>query len=556
MHLSRLNEPIMRIVAVLANFAWIAVGVLALFTNDMNLAISAWPAGVIGVTAMVLLMTGHTDLRPLLIIGVAALAIGTATLPPDGYHIPMVMALSTLGIILSLYIERGVFAYLVTYSVGLMVVVIIIEPDVTNASITAITSAIAFAFMAYIVRWLVDQTSHESQRYRSLFHNSPVALLEEDFTAVGLLLKEIRERGVTDLEDYLEEHPDAALRIAGLIEIKAANEAAVRLLEADSSEELLGQLKNRDSDTLESIKRQLMAVWNAEDHIVTDLPNAKTLRGSRRHLSLSWAAPLVDGTPDLAHVSVAAVDVTESREARIALEGLLRSKDELVATVSHELRTPLTTVVGLADELADSIESFDATELREFVALIASEGREVSTIVEDLLVAAQAEAGHLRLNREQVDLVVLANEVHNTLPNRANVPLFAPDKPVWVAADPVRIRQILRNLVVNADRYGGEDVRICVAVNASGAALEVRDTGGPLPFKEREAIFDRYYRARQVPGLTASVGLGLTVSRQLARSMDGDLTYAHDGHEAIFELSLPLFISRPVALDTQREAAG
>lgn len=72
----------MRIVAVLANFAWIAVGVLALFTNDMNLAISAWPAGVIGVTAMVLLMTGHTDLRPLLIIGVAALAIGTATLPP------------------------------------------------------------------------------------------------------------------------------------------------------------------------------------------------------------------------------------------------------------------------------------------------------------------------------------------------------------------------------------------------------------------------------------------------------------------------------------------
>lgn len=546
----------MRIIAVLSNLAWIAVGVLALYANDLKLAISAWPALVIGLAAMASLMAGSNNLRTVLIVAVPALAIGTATLPPDGYHIPLVIALATVGMILSLYIERGVIAYLVMYSLGLMIVVMVIEPDATSGSITAITTAVAFAFMAYIVRWLMDQNSRETQRYRSLFHNSPVAMLEEDFTGVSLLLRELRDRGVTDLEAYLEEHSDAALRIAGLIEIKAANEAAVRLLEADSPDQLLGQLINRDADSLDSITRQLLAVWSGADHTVTEVPNAKTLKGSRRHLALSWAAPLVNGQPDLAHVSVAAVDVTESREARTALENLLRSKDELVATVSHELRTPLTTVVGLADELAGSIETIGADELREFVALIASEGREVSTIVEDLLVAAQAGTGNLRLNSEQVDLVAIAQEVHNTLPTSDGVALFAPDRPVWVAADPGRVRQILRNLVVNANRYGGPEIRICVAVNASAAALEVRDTGLPLPFREREAIFDRYYRARQVPGLTASVGLGLTVSRQLARSMEGDLIYAHDGEEAIFELKLPLFLAQPQDITTRREATA
>ncbi|MCP3975071.1 MAG: HAMP domain-containing histidine kinase [bacterium] len=542
----------MRIIAVLSNIAWIAVGLVALLTGEMNLAISTWPALVIGIAAMASLMTGRLNLKAVLVIAVAALAVGTATLPPGGYHTPLIIALSTIGMVLSLYVDRASMTYLITYAVGLMVVVMIIEPDTTNGLITAATSAVAFAFMTYIVRWLVDRNSRETQRYRSLFRNSPVAMFEEDFTGVALLLNEIRERGVTDLEQYLTEHPDAALRIAGLIEIRAANDSAVRLLEAESADQLLGQLRNRDNDTLESITCQLLAVWNGDDHIVVEVPNAKTLKGARRHLALSWAAPLVNNKPDLAHVSVAAVDITESRETRTALEGLLRSKDELVATVSHELRTPLTTVVGLADELADSIESFDAAELREFVALIASEGREVSTIVEDLLVAAQTENGHLHLRSEHIDLVAIAQEVHHTLAD--DVALFVPSKPVWVAADPVRIRQILRNLTVNAKRYGGPETRICVAANASAAVLEVRDTGTPLPFKEREAIFDRYYRTRQVPGLTASVGLGLTVSRQLARSMEGDLIYAHDGEEAIFELSLPL--SEAEIGGTRREATA
>ena len=83
-------------------------------------------------------------------------------------------------------------------------------------------------------------------------------------------------------------------------------------------------------------------------------------------------------------------------------------------------------------------------------------------------------------------------------------------------------------------------------VEGDCVAIEVRDHGDPIPGGEREAIFDRYYRARQEPGLTASVGLGLTVSRELARVMGGDVTYHHDG-ESVFTVVLPQTVSGSAA---------
>ena len=82
-------------------------------------------------------------------------------------------------------------------------------------------------------------------------------------------------------------------------------------------------------------------------------------------------------------------------------------------------------------------------------------------------------------------------------------------------------------------------MRVVVRAGDSIAAVEVRDTGTPLTTEESEEIFSRYYRNQQTPGVTASVGLGLTVSQELARLMGGDITYHHDG-EAVFTVRLPV----------------
>jgi signal transduction histidine kinase len=554
--LEELAEPMIRVLATLANVAWIVIVVTGVAIGDADLTFTAWPAALMAVVAVGLLATGRHDLRLLFVATLVVLVIAGLTIGEPRSQAPIVISLAATGIMLSMYVRRRLVLYISGYSVAMILVVIWNHPDTAGAVITATTSAIIFAFTTYLVRRLTLHAEGETERYVSLFNHSPIALWEEDFTGVDKFLRGLRASGVTDLEEYLRSHPEAALRISGLIEVTAVNDSAVRLLEADSPTQLLGQIPNRDDSSLDALTAQLLAVWRGDDHIVTEVSDAVTMRGHHRHLTLSWTAPLLEGRPDYAHVSVAGVDVTESRATRKALEGLLRSKDELVATVSHELRTPLTTVVGLADELNDSIDNYEDAELRELISLIASEGREVSTIVEDLLVAAQAETGSLRLTPIRVDLVQLAKDVHRALPKNAEVATYLPEQPVWVVADPTRTRQIVRNLVINADRYGGGDIRICVAASGKTAALEVRDGGAPLPFREREAIFDRFYRARQVPGLTASVGLGLTVSRQLARDMDGDLTYSHDGEEAIFELVLPRFVAQPEELETRREAAG
>lgn len=227
----------------------------------------------------------------------------------------------------------------------------------------------------------------------------------------------------------------------------------------------------------------------------------------------------------------------ERVEARQTLESLVRSKDEFVAAVSHELRTPLTAVVGLAQELRSGLERFTPDETEEFVGLIADQATEVAHIVEDLLVVARSDIGRVRVVpepvrvRPEVERVLAA-----ALPQRP-VPVSGPDGTVVV--DPARFRQILRNLITNAVRYGGDRVEVHIQGRHGGMAIEVRDDGEGVPPAEREHIFEPYQTAHRRVGQPASVGLGLTVSRQLARLMGGELLYRREEPWSIFELTLP-----------------
>ena len=220
------------------------------------------------------------------------------------------------------------------------------------------------------------------------------------------------------------------------------------------------------------------------------------------------------------------------------LERLVASKDEFVASVSHELRTPLTVVVGLANELKAGWDSFDDDEIVEFIGLIADQGNEVANIVEDLLVVARADIGKLTVIQEKVDLhdhvvaAVAALQDHQPISTLGIAP------PAW--ADPARVRQILRNLLSNAIRYGGNEVRIELGVIGGRALVEVCDNGPGIEERDHGLIFEAYHRAHDRRGQPAAVGLGLTVSKRLAELMDGDLTYFRRDDWSVFSLSLPL----------------
>jgi signal transduction histidine kinase len=259
------------------------------------------------------------------------------------------------------------------------------------------------------------------------------------------------------------------------------------------------------------------------------------LDGSNQDFIYRWAISRQPGSGKPARMVLAATDVTELRQAEAALERQLRERDQFVASVSHELRTPLTSVLGLTEELVGRPEAFDAVEQGELLGIVHAETQDVVDIVEDLLVTARAESGQLQVNVTSCDLTAEMNRVSElmggeVLPGSASI---------TVGADPVRLRQVMRNLVSNAHRHGGSDIRMGVARNGKMASFEIRDDGDPLPHSERERIFRAYERSGE-GGVVGSVGLGLHVARLLARLMGGDLTYDHDGNDSIFRLTLPV----------------
>jgi PAS domain S-box-containing protein len=238
-------------------------------------------------------------------------------------------------------------------------------------------------------------------------------------------------------------------------------------------------------------------------------------------------------------------DVTEEAAAQAALEDsnerlarLVRSKDEFVASVSHELRTPLTAVLGLAEELRDHSESFSPEEQQDLRNLTALQAREVAAIVEDLLVAARADIGEVSVFADSFDLAVAVDDVVAVLESTDSVQL-AVARPLMAYADPGRCRQVVRNLLTNALRYGGHRVRVDGWSEDGFVHLAVRDDGPGLTEGEAEQVFQPYESVHAERTQPASIGLGLTVSRQLARLMDGDLVYSHDGEWSSFELTIP-----------------
>jgi signal transduction histidine kinase len=218
------------------------------------------------------------------------------------------------------------------------------------------------------------------------------------------------------------------------------------------------------------------------------------------------------------------------------------SKDKLLASVSHEIRTPLTAIVGLSEEIVASRTSLGGEELDELNGIIAVQSRELAELVEDLLVASRAEFGNLSIKPQLMNLrVEVENVVRGiTESHPSGKVIEIAGDPVTAWADPLRCRQIIRNLLTNAIRYGGDRIVVLTRESGDTAQVFVADDGRGVSAGEAELIFERYYRSDQSPTQPGSVGIGLAVSRQLAEMMAGTLRYVGTDGESRFELSLPV----------------
>ena len=335
--------------------------------------------------------------------------------------------------------------------------------------------------------------------------------LELTVTGAPLILFEYDDQGVFTLSE------GAALESLGLVPGEVVGRSALALYA-------------ETPDVLAGVKRSLQGESFTEVAQVGDL-----------FFQVQYRAQF-DDHGNLERVIGVATDVSDRLAAEAALAAQVRSKDQFVAAIAHELRTPLTAVVGLSEELRSSYQMFKQEEIAEFINMIADQGHEVAAIVEDLLVAARADIGKVSVVSQDVDLQrsiegVLAETNHLRTSNTSSISVVG--KAGVAVADPQRVRQILRNLVTNAFRYGGEHVSIELGGNSEWSKVVVADNGSGVPVSEQESIFEPFHRAHDAPGLPGSVGLGLSVARKLAEMMSGTLTYRRVGARTEFELALP-----------------
>jgi signal transduction histidine kinase/ActR/RegA family two-component response regulator len=241
-------------------------------------------------------------------------------------------------------------------------------------------------------------------------------------------------------------------------------------------------------------------------------------------------------------------------------------KSQFLATMSHEMRTPLHGILGLTRML----HSEQNAHVGEQLTLIERAGEHLLTLINDILDFSKLEAGQVRLSSQVFDLAALIDEVVSLsvpsaaqsglgLQARLNMP-----RPCLVRGDPSRLRQVLHNLVGNGIKFTEAGAVTVVARHRGARArIAVHDTGVGVSAEDLPRIFDAFHQAdSSFTRRFAGTGLGLTIARELARAMGGDLVCtSKEGRGSCFTLTLDLPVAQaeavhPVASERPTIAEG
>ncbi|MFO7548957.1 MAG: HAMP domain-containing sensor histidine kinase [Acidimicrobiia bacterium] len=488
------------------------------------------------------LLTGRTNAAATLTVGVLVVVITHALVGSAPTTLAAAVSVVAMAVMAAAFVRRHVLAYLVVAGPLVFAVPLLWPrspdtPFVQGTIATGVTMALSFLIGSLAFVMVRNSALRMHRRFRRLFEVAPVGLMEQDWSEA---LDHARAEGLdldadADLRGRMESDPDLLRSIVGRVQVTRVNQAVIELTEVGGAGRLLGPVApQRVAEGSDGLWIQLLAAMLAGVGVIDHEYETETFRGHRKWLSVR-SIPSPDSLPG--RILLAVSDVTTLKQAQEALAEAVEAKNRFIASVSHELRTPLTVVVGLASELADG-DGLSPIDRSELMRLIASQSREMQYIIEDLLVSARADIGAVTVGSQPVDLVEQTYAVVSELGSEPEAVAIEGVVPP-ADADPVRVRQIIRNLIVNANRYGGPHRRVVLSSRDGAVVFEMRDDGTPLPAEDRDRIFAPYERAHDRPGVTASVGLGLSVSRQLARLMGGELVYDHDG-ETVFRLTLPV----------------
>jgi signal transduction histidine kinase len=236
-------------------------------------------------------------------------------------------------------------------------------------------------------------------------------------------------------------------------------------------------------------------------------------------------------------------DITERERLAEQLRQATSAKERFFAQMSHELRTPINAILGYSGLIVEGIAGEVPAKAAEMVGRINRSGRHLLELVNDVLDISRLEAGKVRIECREFDLVELARDTVLSVEPQARakglvVRVEAPAS-CTVYSDPARVRQIVLNLASNAVKFTERgEVSLTVAPHEGDrVAVRVTDTGPGIGAADQEHVFAEFV---QVGNRSDGTGLGLAISRRLADLLGGSLTLTSEvGRGSTFELTLP-----------------
>jgi signal transduction histidine kinase len=238
---------------------------------------------------------------------------------------------------------------------------------------------------------------------------------------------------------------------------------------------------------------------------------------------------------------------TQAEEAREAAEVANRAKGDFLAVMSHELRTPLNAIVGYAELLHDEVPGPVNDTQREQLERVQMAARHLVQLVDEILSFSRIESGQEQIRRASVDLRQVTREAGALVEPVATAKglsfrVDVPNEPVTFTSDAGKVRQVLVNLLSNAIKFTDEGGITLVSRGDDGRVVfDVTDSGIGIASEHQEQVFETFWQVDQsVTRKAGGAGLGLSVSRRLARALGGDLTVESNiGKGSRFRFWLP-----------------
>jgi PAS domain S-box-containing protein len=473
--------------------------------TDFSLTENQWEMVLAVLSGSVLLVTAYCLSRGITIIFMHL------------YYLPIVLLAYH-------YRRRGVYLSILL-SLSYLVLVLVLVPGDSNTFVGAVFRVIVFigiaALIAYLTEELVqarDALGRTAEVQQSIIQNANVWLTVLD--ARGRILVWNR----------------AAERISGYPEAEVLGKADI------------WKSLYPDRDYRRMITGTITRIIAGHNYLDNFESEIRAKDGSIRIISWNTREMTGDGIRQKQYITIG-LDITkrkqadrELEEANIRLRELDRLKSLFIASMSHELRTPLNSIIGFTGILVKGMAGPVNAEQKKQLGMVQDSARHLLALINDVIDISKIEAGKIEAGVSAFNLADVFSDIRNTFDPVARdqglvLHLEIPP-PLIITSDERRIRQVVINLISNAIKFtdeGSVDVR--TELKGDFVEIRVRDTGIGIGREDADRLFHPFARVNVEGRLTEGTGLGLYLSKKLARFLGGDITVEsemHKGSEFLF----------------------